>query len=315
MVAATKDNETTMTGRKRSAVRWAGLMSGAALAMAPVWACAASAADLYYERTVMTAANSRCRLFTPPVGAALAAAQAQARGAALRSGVTADALVRTAQRAQAKAYGVDCTSPDINLAAGRVRTAFEGYAKLSRMRYPGDMAGWNADRTVAVEAPIWRLSQTVNFGWDRMVFGLAGKTGVGALIASASFADGATPYTARLVMRDTTRTAGPYLDRRGSGAGGKLALSQRTPPRSATRSFTAEARSPSGPRLLPAGAKTALSFRFPNAAIRALTDLDPREAVIVEFVFQGANGDMTRQAYVEVGDFAAGLAFLDIAQR
>lgn len=290
-------------------------MFGAALSLTPAWAHAASAADLYYERTVMTAANGRCNLFTPPVGAALAAAQAQARGAALRSGVSASALSQTEQRARAKAYGIGCDSPDIRLAAGRVRTAFEGYAKLSRMRYPGDLASWNADRTIAVEAPVWRLSQNVSFGWDRMVFGLAGKSGVGVLLASASFADGATPYTARLVMRDVTRTSGPYLDRRGSGAGGKLALSQRTPPRSATRAFSPEARSASGARLTPPGAKTAWSFRFPPAATRALSELDPREAVIVEFVFQGASGDVTRQAYVEVGDFAAGRAFLDVAQR
>jgi hypothetical protein len=40
--------------------------------------------------------------------------------------------------------------------------------------------------------------------------------------------------------------------------------------------------------------------------------LDPREAVAVEFLF---SGDRVRTAYVEVGDFAAGRAFLQVAAR
>ncbi|MDO9247070.1 MAG: hypothetical protein Q7U11_11435, partial [Phenylobacterium sp.] len=43
-----------------------------------------------------------------------------------------------------------------------------------------------------------------------------------------------------------------------------------------------------------------------------LSGLDPREAVMVEFLFAG---DAARRAYVEVGDFAAGRAFLQTASR
>ena len=39
------------------------------------------------------------------------------------------------------------------------------------------------------------------------------------------------------------------------------------------------------------------------------------EAVAVEFVFSGRSGDVVRTASVEVGDFAAGRAFLKVAQR
>ena len=46
-----------------------------------------------------------------------------------------------------------------------------------------------------------------------------------------------------------------------------------------------------------------------------MADLDPREAVEIEFAFAGRNGDTLRRAFVEVGDFAAGRAFLAIAQR
>jgi hypothetical protein len=47
-------------------------------------------------------------------------------------------------------------------------------------------------------------------------------------------------------------------------------------------------------------------------AARELALLDPREAVAVEFLFPG---DEVRRAYVEVGDFAAGKAFLTLPRR
>ncbi len=291
--------------------RW---MLAAAMAAVPA-AASASAVNLYYERTVMTAADARCGLFEPAVGSALAAAQAQARGAALRSGVDAASLSQVERRARAKAAGAGCGSTDISTAAGRVRSAFEGYARLIRMNYPGDVAGWKADRSTSKETPLWRLSQTVKFGWDQMTFGLAGKQAPGVLLASAWFADGKTPYAARLVVRDAARTGQPYLNKRLAASDGTIPLSGRTPPRAMATTFAAETRSPAGPTLSPAGSKGGWSFRFPAAAADALSRLDPREAVIVEFVFAGRRGDEVRQAYVEIGDFAAGRAFLQSAQR
>jgi hypothetical protein len=74
----------------------------------------------------------------------------------------------------------------------------------------------------------------------------------------------------------------------------------------------AEARSAAGPDLLPRTVTTGWAFRFPATAARALASLDPREAVAVEFMFPG---EQVRTAYVEVGDFAAGQAFLQMAAR
>jgi hypothetical protein len=92
-------------------------------------------------------------------------------------------------------------------------------------------------------------------------------------------------------------------------------LSDRTPPRSATRGILAEARATADPALLPAGSRSGYAFRFPASAAVALADLDPREAVAIEFLFADGNRDTVRTAYVEVGDFAAGRAFLTAAQR
>lgn len=271
----------------------------------------AAAADLFYERTVMTAADARCGLFAPPVGAALAAGRMQAHGAAIRSGADKADLAQLERRARAKAAATPCRSADMTLAAGRVREAFEGYAQLSRMTYPGEISEWRADRSGGVR---WRLQQTASFGWNKMVFGLAGREGANALMTVATFADGKAPYGARLVLRDTDATLGPYLDARGQPLT-KLPLARRLPPETARNAYTAEARSPAGQDLLPKEFKSGWAFRFPAAAAHALAELDPREAVAVEFLFAGSDGEVVRRAYVEVGDFAAGRAFLQVASR
>ena len=271
----------------------------------------AQPADLFYERAVMSAADQRCGLFAPDVAAALAAATAQARGAALRAGTSADALLATERAAQTKAGAVDCRSQDVATAASRVKNAFSGFAKLTRLTYAGDMAGWAADRNISRNLR-WQLQQEAIFGPDRLAFGLAGRDGRSALLAVARFADGAEPYAARLVLRDQTRSTQPYLARFGGGSTAGLPLAQRLPPRGAQKTYAAAGRAPAGPDLLPKGVASGWAFRFSDEASLELARLDPRESVAVEFLFPG---DVIRRAYVEVGDFAAGRAFLQLAAR
>ena len=298
----------TSTRKARPASRWLGLLSVAAVA-APGLAHA-RALDLVFERTVMTAAGGRCGLFAPEISAALDAARLQARGAALRQGASSEDVRLAEQRGVGKAASADCASQDMALAAQRVRSAFSAYARLQRYSYPGETSGWRADRT-GLGAIRWRLAQDARFGEDRMTFGLAGRESRGVLVAVAQFADGRTPYAARLVVRDTTRTVGPYLDQFRT-ATQTLPLERRLPPRAALRTYAAEARSPAGADLLPKGSRGGWAFRFPPQAARDLAALDPREAIAVEFLFAD---DVARRAYVEVGDFAAGRAFLQLATR
>ena len=123
---------------------------GAALVLpilaSPVVARADSAASLLYERTLMDRAGARCHLFTPEIASALAAAGAQARGAALRGGVSNQVVRQVEARAELKAYAVPCALPDLTTAADRVRKAFDGYAGLREMSYPGTLSSWQADR-------------------------------------------------------------------------------------------------------------------------------------------------------------------------
>jgi hypothetical protein len=296
----------------------------AALALASAggaWA-GTPAAELFYERAVMTAADGACRLFAPDVGAALAAAKAQARGAALRSGVDPASLAGIETRATAIVGAAGCQSTDIATAAARVRSAFEGYVHLDRMEFPGELAAWSAARPPIDGVAHWRVYQRARFGWDAMMFGIVGHGAARPLMAVASFADDAQPSSARLVMRDATLTSGPYLDARQADVAGHLPIDARLPPRAATRVFTTEAMSPAGRDLRGPDVADGWAFRFPAAAAEALAGLDPREAVAVEFVFAGEDSETVRTAYVEVGDFAAARAFqavqpapLRIAQR
>lgn len=277
----------------------------AVMAAAPATA-KAQPADLFFERMVMSAVDDRCNLFTPGVSAALAAGAAQARGAALRAGSDAKSLKALERDAKSRAMYVDCKSQPVVTAAARVQNAFAGYQRIQRMVYRGDLTEWRADRGVGRTAR-WRLSQSADFGSNKMIFGLAGREGANALVAVAGFADKATPYSARLVMRDTGRTMGPYLDART-----RQPLSRKIPPASATRAYLAEARTGADDELLPKGHASGWAFRFPAQAVQALAELDPREAVRVEFLMPG---ERVRVAYVEVGDFAAGHAFLQVAAR
>lgn len=279
---------------------------GLALVTAPGTAFA-QPTDLFVERTATIVAGERCALFTPGVAAALAASAQQARGAALRGGSDIKTLAALERDARYRAARLDCRSPQVINAAIRVRAAFSDYQRITRMSYPGDVADWRADRGSG-RAARWRLAQDTRFGADRMTFGLAGWAGANGLLAIASFADGKSPYAARLILRDGTRTSGPYLMATGKAA----SLIQKLPPRAATRAYLAEARSPAGPDLLPKDISTGWAFRFPAPVAQALAELDPREAVAVEFLFAG---ERVRTAYVEVGDFAAGRAFLQLASR
>jgi hypothetical protein len=305
------------TGHREALARLASAVGLIAAGMLhPASARAASPLDVYYERAVMAAADGRCRLFSPGLSSALVAARAQARGAALRAGADDGAVLDLTRRAEAKAASVPCGSPDLDKAAGRVRAAFVGYSRMSRLDLPGDASAWRADRTAPSDGAAWRLSETAVIQGGAVTFGLAGRQGQGPqLVAVADFGDGPQPYAARLLVRDRNRAPRPYLGVLRVSATAAIPLSSRTPPRAAAKVFPAEARGAADVRLRPAGARSAVIYRFPAEAIDEITALDPREAVVVEFLFSGASGDVARPAYIEVGDFAAGQAFIELDRR
>lgn len=294
-----------MTSTARAARRGAAACAALGLMLAAAPALAGPA-DLFFERSVMTAADSRCGLFSAPVRAALMAGRNQARRVAVKAGSSEAQLVVVEQRARRAAADTPCDSPQLAIAVQRVRDGFEGYAKLPRMRFPGEIADWQGDRGGGANAR-WRLVQvSPSDGATRL--GLAGRPGADRLMALASFPGGA-PYAARLVLRDPARASRPYLDAQGLAAGATLPLERRLPPDAGLKTYAAEARSVARQDLAPEKMQTPWAFRFPAAAAGELARLDPREAVAVEFVFAGER-DEVRRVYFEVGDFAAGSLFL-----
>ena len=263
----------------------------------------ADAASLFYERSLMSAAGARCKLFDTSTSAALAASARQARGAALRSGADAFALDEVADRAQLKAAATGCASPDLAVVAARVRAAFTGYAGLKTMSFPGGVAAWRADRGTGAAG--WRLSQAGATRPGRAILGLAADDqGSESFAAVAGWPTALGASTARLVMRDPTLAPRAYLDPR------HPELARQTPPRVVTQAFFANARASASPALLPSGAAAGALFRFPPAAVAALEGLDPRETVMLELVYPTRDGERVEATPFEVGDFAAGRAFL-----
>jgi hypothetical protein len=117
---------------------------------------------------------------------------------------------------------------------------------------------------------------------------------------------GFSPASARLVLRDPQRSAEPFFDPRLKG------LPAGVPPGWLTTAFLARDIGPG-----PAGPRAASTFliAFPPAAAAALRTLDPRESVRVDLVEETRTGERVKSLYFEVGDFAAGCAFLAAGAR
>lgn len=255
----------------------------------------ASAADLFYERSVAVAAHDKCQLFEPRVAAALDAATLQARGAALRSGVEASSLAASASRARSRVDQLSCQDGQLGLMASRVQSGFAGWSRAARITFDGGRSAWKGDRFES-QADGWRLAQDGTVGRSPLKFGLVGRGPSQVRLATVvSFSGRNRPNAVRLVVRNTSALPRPWL----SGDG--------MPPASAQTSFFATGVSSAPSALLPAGQRQGEQWRFSEGAIEALAKLDPRETVAIEFVFRD---DSVAVARFEVGDFAAGRAFL-----
>ena len=249
----------------------------------------------YAERSIMRIANQRCRLFDANVTQALFMAEAQARNATLRAGGDNARMREIAGIAHQKAASLACNDPVLTSEATRVRSAFSAYARMLRMTFPGSAAAWKADRTVLasrVDTGRWALTTSAVHMDADTHFGVVVIGGRLSLFATPP-ASGGSPATARLVMRDTDLADRPYL----SGA-------LTSPPRSVSKVFLAAER-----RSSPDGQE---GFRFSDAAAEALAALDPREAIVVEFVYTSSQGERVTRALYEVGDFAPAYGFLKL---
>jgi hypothetical protein len=276
------------TARKTKAA-----LLAAAVLCAPQVATAGPS-DTYYERAFMVAADKRCGLFDARIEAALGAATAQARGAALRSGAAEADLGAAAARARARAHAVSCRDPQLATVRGRVDDAFSGWLRTPRMTFPGARGGWTANR-MRSEGVGWRLQQMSVVGASPVGFGYAGEGDAADMVAVVSFVGRSRPNAARIVLRDPARVPRAWL------AGDGLV------PASSRASLWAAGVAPAGRELLAEGRTAGEVWRFPASTAAALERLDPRETFAVEFHFRDGS---VATAKFEAGDFAAGRAFL-----
>ena len=254
----------------------------------------AGPADTYYERAFMVAADQRCGLFETRIDAALGAATAQARGAALRSGAAEADLSATAARARSRAHAVSCRDPQLATVKDRVDNAFSGWLRTPRMTFPGTRGGWIANRLGSTRST-WRLQQASVVGASPVAFGYAGQGDESGLVAVVSFVGRSRPNAARIVLRDPGKVPRAWL------AGDGLA------PASSRASLWAAGVTAADPALLAEGRTAGEAWRFPDSTAAALERLDPRETFAIEFHFRDGS---VATAKFEAGDFTAGRAFL-----
>lgn len=280
-----------MTLRSPSRVMKAWLLAGA-FSAAPMQALA-DASTPFYERSVVVEADARCRLFAPAVSAALKAARAQARGAALRAGQGGVALAEAAARARAQAATVSCVDPSLGVIKQRVEHAFSGWTRLASMQFPGEAKAWAATRTL-YKSEGWRLVQETRVRDAAVAFGVAGGLNTPErLTAVVSFPGRSRPYAARIVLRDEHRIAQVW-------PGG-------LPPQEFRRAVWSAGYGAAPQGLLAEGRKMGEAWVFPAETLKALEQLDPRERFAVEFVFRD---DTVAKAEFEAGDLSAATAFL-----
>lgn len=265
--------------------RWGAVaLLSVALAATPA---VAGPAEVYFERSLIGAADARCNLFEPLTRRALAAGAAQARGAALTAGAGERALEAARVRAETRAGALSCDDPELALVAERVRSAFEAWARTPRIEFPAERATWRAART-AYRSQSWRVRQDAG----EATLGFAGAGAGHTLALTIPDED---VVSARIVVRDPARAGTPWLARPGMAE---------TPPASASRVFMSGRGRAAPETLSPEGGRL---FRFSTAAADAIAALDPRERFAVELV--AADG-ATRVVTFGAGDFAAARAFL-----
>tara|TARA_R110000868_G_scaffold11516_4_gene56327 strand:+ start:12680 stop:13582 length:903 start_codon:yes stop_codon:yes gene_type:complete len=265
-------------------------------------------ADLIFgERTAALAMDQNCDLFSSSERAALEAARLQARGALLRSGISAARLQAYSHDISANAGSRACDAPEVLAMRARVAVAFEGYLRVGNMSFPGDTFSWFANRQVLTEEPVWALLQDT--GDIRVGVSLIDKE-IRFTIALPS----ATAYSAAiLVMRDQAREPRLYDATLGGMFPGPQGAewAHWTPPDYARRMVWASDQSDGNAASVLADAVQGRVFRFPLSAVEELAALDPREAA--RFDLLDSNGQRAATHYFEVGDFAAAVAFLRAA--
>ncbi|HTM80845.1 hypothetical protein [Asticcacaulis sp.] len=272
------------------------------------------------KRYFMVQADARCHLLDGPTSQALKAGYLQARNDALRAGLSMAYLAPWLEKAKTAAHQSDCTAPSLIAEVTTAEGGFRRFIAVPHLQLSSGRTEWLANRTYG-DDQIWRLVQYQNTDQADMAFGLYGGLHQNSFSLMTHFKNGARPYSARLLVRNTDIVATGVINRAPYG------LSETMPAGFSdysSLSFMAHGISDVTADLHPGmktnlagftltgnyvgtqGPEAAMRFDFPSRAWMAIARLDPREDIVVEFNSE----DGPRYARFEVGDFITGLSYV-----
>ncbi|WP_245531352.1 hypothetical protein [Asticcacaulis biprosthecium] len=298
------------------------LMAAAAFALAPTAMAEGDIAAVAVKRYFLKEVNARCHLLDAPAARALAAGYVQARNSVLRAGHDMSALSPWLAKARSAAAAAPCDAPEVTAEAELARGGFRRFLAQTSLDLPTGRTAWTGTRAHGSEAR-WRLVQYQNAPGIDAALGLYGAVDRYSFAVMASFKDGARPYSARLLVRDTSRVAVGLINPAaydvsrdapmGLSEAGALSFMAR-----ATRTTQAHLAphvkvnsagfSLTGKYVGDQSPVEAVRFDFPSRAFPAIGMLDPREDIVV--VFECDDGP--RYVRFEVGDFVTGLTWINL---
>jgi len=264
----------------------------------------ADARESLARRAFLLEADAQCHLLTPQERAALTASARQARGALERAGEDAASLESRARETAARRT---CADPLVVAVAEEAREAYEAWASLRAMDFPGVERVWTTRRVLQPDDTLrWSLWQRLDGGAR---FGLAARESGGVALLAVPAAGEARPIrAARIEFRDARRLPEPL----GVSVKGLFssrpddALSANAAPEGLCEFIWASHIGMAEGELAPRPGADFQVVEFPAAALDAIADLEAGEAARIRLVRDGADSLF----YVEAGDLAAALAFL-----
>jgi hypothetical protein len=273
---------------------------------------------VFLERTAISAADERCRLFSEGERLALRSGLYQSRNELLRNNRTASEIDSVASEARDHVKGLGCDNPAIRDVVATVRDSYRMFAKTNYLEYPGKHGYWGASRVTydqwgVMEAdPTTRVAIGLRRGGPANTARLALPRAPGSdldlrlAVALPAGAWPVAPASVQLRMRDAAKMSQPWFGTLKGSTGALIA-----PVRSISRTEWAGGFS----REDDITRQPLLVFYFPAAVVSRIDALDPRESIEVEVTPSPRAADQKVKSYLfEVGDFSAAVAFAMIPQ-
>jgi hypothetical protein len=265
---------------------------------------AETADEVYQNTNLALALHDRCDLFTDQEKLSLDQGSLQSRGILLRTGFTIERLDRFVTDIVTEAQSISCEDEQTLTIQANIIDAFAAFKMVPSMSFEADYFSWEVNRMSLLSDTSWIAVQTTN----DLRAGIAvveGEFGFYvAPISTGSFS------AAILVLRDMSREPSLYDASVGGlfNATPEAPWAAWTPPDHARNLIWASGKL-RGTLVEPLTGSLANDvFNFPLSAAIAIAERDPRETARIDFM--DVSGNRVGSRYIEIGDFAAALAFL-----